>query len=184
MVSTAPTAVALVQSFVNTTNLEEQHDELATPSDLARWFVDAGLMARRQRLTDADREEAVRLREAIRDLIGVNSGTALAAESQAVLDDAAAKADLRVRFRRDGSTTVEPGAGGLDGALGHILAAIHLAMTTGVWGHFKLCQRDRCRWAFYDVSKNQSRRWCSMETCGNRAKGEAFRSRRRTQTGP
>ena len=33
------------------------------------------------------------------------------------------------------------------------------------------CQDDRgCGWLFIDTSKNHSRRWCSMESCGNRAK--------------
>jgi predicted RNA-binding Zn ribbon-like protein len=27
---------------------------------------------------------------------------------------------------------------------------------------------------FYDVSKNQTRRWCSMDVCGNRAKVAAY----------
>src|ERR1700735_2051557 len=29
---------------------------------------------------------------------------------------------------------------------------------------------DRCGWLFIDDSKNASRRWCSMQSCGNRAK--------------
>jgi predicted RNA-binding Zn ribbon-like protein len=32
------------------------------------------------------------------------------------------------------------------------------------------CADDRCGWLFLDVSRNHSRRWCSMEACGNRAK--------------
>jgi predicted RNA-binding Zn ribbon-like protein len=33
------------------------------------------------------------------------------------------------------------------------------------------CADDRgCGYLFYDISKNHSRRWCSMESCGNRAK--------------
>jgi predicted RNA-binding Zn ribbon-like protein len=179
MARTAPAEIETVQSFVNTANLEDERDELSTPSNLARWFEDAGLVSKRLKLNEADRERAVTLREALRDLIGVNDGTALSPASQQVLDEAAADSDLRVRFLKDGSTAVEPSAGGLDGALGRILAAAHVAMSTGAWAHFKLCQRDRCRWAFYDVSKNQSRRWCSMESCGNREKGEAFRNRRR-----
>jgi predicted RNA-binding Zn ribbon-like protein len=27
-----------------------------------------------------------------------------------------------------------------------------------------------CGWLFYDTSRNQLRRWCNMEVCGNRAK--------------
>ena len=33
------------------------------------------------------------------------------------------------------------------------------------------CQDDRgCGWLFIDTSKNRTRRWCSMDSCGNRAK--------------
>jgi predicted RNA-binding Zn ribbon-like protein len=32
----------------------------------------------------------------------------------------------------------------------------------------KVC--PACRWLFLDRSKNQSRRWCDMKMCGNRAK--------------
>lgn len=35
-------------------------------------------------------------------------------------------------------------------------------------GRIKTC--GRCSWIFLDTSRNKSRRWCSMETCGNRAK--------------
>ncbi len=36
-----------------------------------------------------------------------------------------------------------------------------------------MCADDRgCGWLFYDTSKNHSRRWCSMESCGNRAKAQ------------
>jgi predicted RNA-binding Zn ribbon-like protein len=32
------------------------------------------------------------------------------------------------------------------------------------------CGGSDCDWLFLDTSRNHSRRWCSMETCGNRAK--------------
>jgi predicted RNA-binding Zn ribbon-like protein len=32
------------------------------------------------------------------------------------------------------------------------------------------CANQRCLWLFLDDSKNGSRRWCSMQACGNRAK--------------
>lgn len=34
----------------------------------------------------------------------------------------------------------------------------------------KRCANDVCQWLFVDDSKNGSRRWCSMSSCGNRAK--------------
>ena len=39
------------------------------------------------------------------------------------------------------------------------------------------CEDPKCILWFYDSSKNHSRRWCSMELCGNRAKATAFRAR-------
>ena len=32
----------------------------------------------------------------------------------------------------------------------------------------KICANDGCRWAFYDVTKGKTRRWCNTRTCGNR----------------
>jgi predicted RNA-binding Zn ribbon-like protein len=65
-------------------------------------------------------------------------------------------------------------------ALGRILIAVSDLMADGTWDRLKACRADDCRWAFYDSARNQSRAWCSMQSCGNRAKVQAFRSRRRT----
>jgi predicted RNA-binding Zn ribbon-like protein len=39
------------------------------------------------------------------------------------------------------------------------------------------CENPECILFFYDTSKNHTRRWCSMQMCGNRAKVAAFRER-------
>ncbi len=37
------------------------------------------------------------------------------------------------------------------------------------------CADDRgCGYLFFDTSRNHSRRWCSMEDCGNRAKAQRY----------
>lgn len=41
----------------------------------------------------------------------------------------------------------------------------------------KECPGPRCGWLFIDASKNRSRTWCSMKTCGNTAKVHRFRKR-------
>lgn len=49
-------------------------------------------------------------------------------------------------------------------------------------GDFSLirrCGNQRCVLFFYDRTKNHSRRWCSMQWCGNRMKVAAFYRRRR-----
>jgi len=41
------------------------------------------------------------------------------------------------------------------------------------------CDGDGCTWLFLDTSRNRSRRWCSMSTCGNRAKARRHYRRKR-----
>ena len=43
------------------------------------------------------------------------------------------------------------------------------------------CANERCLWLFLDDSKNGSRRWCSMQACGNRAKAHRHYLRQKTQ---
>jgi predicted RNA-binding Zn ribbon-like protein len=42
---------------------------------------------------------------------------------------------------------------------------------------YRACANESCRFTFYDDSKPGTRRWCSMELCGGRAKARAFRLR-------
>ncbi len=44
------------------------------------------------------------------------------------------------------------------------------------------CAGDDCGWFFLDTSRNQSRRWCEMETCGNKAKARAHYHRHRAES--
>lgn len=39
------------------------------------------------------------------------------------------------------------------------------------------CAAESCAWLFLDTSRNGSRRWCSMRTCGNRAKARRHHAR-------
>jgi len=43
----------------------------------------------------------------------------------------------------------------------------------------KECGGVACGWLFYDETKNNRRRWCEMEICGNRAKQRRRAARRR-----
>lgn len=53
-------------------------------------------------------------------------------------------------------------------------------LLTSPWlARVKVCEDTRgCGYLFIDTSKNRSRRWCSMESCGNRAKVQRHRARR------
>jgi predicted RNA-binding Zn ribbon-like protein len=41
------------------------------------------------------------------------------------------------------------------------------------------CGADDCLWLFMDTTKNRTRQWCSMRSCGNRAKARRHYQRRR-----
>jgi len=44
----------------------------------------------------------------------------------------------------------------------------------------RVCEDDRgCGYMFIDTTRNHSRRWCSMESCGNRAKARRHYARQR-----
>jgi predicted RNA-binding Zn ribbon-like protein len=43
------------------------------------------------------------------------------------------------------------------------------------------CNGDECNWLFLDTSKNRSRQWCSMQSCGNRHKAKRHYQRLRSQ---
>jgi predicted RNA-binding Zn ribbon-like protein len=43
----------------------------------------------------------------------------------------------------------------------------------------RACAADDCKWLFLDTSKNHSRRWCDMQTCGNQAKARSHYSRKK-----
>jgi predicted RNA-binding Zn ribbon-like protein len=43
-------------------------------------------------------------------------------------------------------------------------------MVAGERRRIRQCANEKCRWLFLDASKNDTRRWCDMASCGNRAK--------------
>jgi predicted RNA-binding Zn ribbon-like protein len=43
-------------------------------------------------------------------------------------------------------------------------------LTSGELQMLRQCPGAGCSWLFVDTSRNKSRRWCDMTTCGNRAK--------------
>jgi predicted RNA-binding Zn ribbon-like protein len=46
----------------------------------------------------------------------------------------------------------------------------------------RVCASDSCNWLFLDTSKNHSRRWCDMKSCGNRAKARRFYGRNKSSS--
>lgn len=176
----APGELELVRAFVNTLDVETDADELATPGDLGEWLTSNRLLAPAEEIGPGGLERAIAVREALRALLLANNGGGPDAGAAATLDEAARRARLALRFLPDGQAHQEPDAGGVDGALGRLLAIVAVAQANGTWTRLKVCRNEACHWAFYDRARNRSRTWCSMAVCGNRAKARAYRSRRAT----
>jgi predicted RNA-binding Zn ribbon-like protein len=178
----APGPLRLVQRFVNTVDREDGIEELPDAAALRRWLVKAGLLDPGTPVDPGDHRRAIELREAIRALAAEHAGFRRDPGAREVVNAAAHRARLRPVLPpdRDGPTTLEPEAGGVDAALGRIVAAIHAATAEGTWPRLKACERSTCAWAFYDRSKNRSGHWCSMAGCGSREKSRrAYRRRTR-----
>ena len=175
---TATGDLGLVQAFVNTLDVLPGTEELRDANTLAGWLVANGLMRAGEPVDDHDLKHAIAVREAMRAVIGGNNGRRVYPVEVATLNEAANASRLRMRFGRDGKPRLEPEAAGPVGAIGRLVAALYSAMQDDEWERLKLCSDDHCRWAFFDRSKNHSSRWCSMASCGNRAKARRFRQRR------
>lgn len=56
----------------------------------------------------------------------------------------------------------------------HLLAPVLWSagdlLVKGGQGNVRRCANPECVWLFMDASKNATRRWCDMASCGNRAK--------------
>lgn len=58
-----------------------------------------------------------------------------------------------------------------------VLSAAEL-LTSSDLPRVRQCDGARCTWLFLDHSRSRSRRWCSMASCGNRAKARRHYQRR------
>jgi predicted RNA-binding Zn ribbon-like protein len=175
----APRELEVVRRFVNTLDLENAPDELSSPARLRAWLEERGLPAPVE-LDEGDLRTAIDLREALRQLMLANNGEPHDVSAVAKLNEAAESARLTVRFEDGGKASrLAPAGSGVEAALGAILAIVFRSMAEGTWPRLKACRSETCKWAFYDHSKNRSATWCSMQSCGNRAKARAYRRRHR-----
>ncbi|HEV7677688.1 MAG TPA: CGNR zinc finger domain-containing protein [Candidatus Dormibacteraeota bacterium] len=176
-----PGDLGLVMEFVNSLDVEPNTDLLAGVAGLRSWLLERGVVtpAEARRLTAADAARVREFREAVRALLRANHGDPLDAGALAVLDTEARRPALRVHFTADGGARLVPAGEGADRLVARVLGAIAAADVEGTWRRLKVCAEDSCAWAYYDVSRNGSRAWCSMRVCGNRAKARRHRTRTR-----
>jgi predicted RNA-binding Zn ribbon-like protein len=176
----APGRLELLQRFVNSYNHDfpREWDRIGTPDRAQAWLRQKRLLARGDRVSDADVARLRELREAIRALAIANQGGQPEAAATDVIRRVSGTAQLSVAIDDTGRTALEPTRGGVDGAVATLVGILHEAQLTGHWSRLKGCRR--CGYAFFDRSKNRSAAWCAMSICGNRTKNRTYYRRRRT----
>lgn len=174
-----PDELVLVRGFVNTLDVEDATDELASPAALAAWCIRHGGLARGTTVTRKDLAAAIEVRDALRRVMLAHSGFPIPPEELNALNPRLARYQASVAFDAMGEPAVEARGRGVTEMLARLLVDVATARAIGTWNRCKLCPAEDCMWAFYDHSKNRSRRWCSMDVCGNRTKTKRYRNRSR-----
>ena len=187
--------------FVNTVDSwlgDAPVDKLKSYSDLLDWSEQADLAtpglisslrkeaSRRQR----DSERVLRKARALRrHLYGILTATAAgdapkAADLNAVTS-LARKAAAHSRLERydDGFAWVLDQAKGseLDWPIWELARSAVALLTSASTKHVRQCADNTCGWLFIDRSRNHSRRWCDMSSCGNRAKARRNYARQKAR---
>jgi predicted RNA-binding Zn ribbon-like protein len=175
----APGDLAVVQAFVNTNDIEQAHDQLRGRRELRAWLSRRDVPGADRRVSDAQWQRTIAVREGLRALAAANNDLPVDADAIRRLDAAAAHLSVVPRLDVDSRWRLEPRADGVDGFLERVLGITLAAMADGSWDRVKACQSDSCRWVFYDSSRNRSGTWCTMALCGARAKARAYRARKR-----
>lgn len=180
--SAAPGSLALVESLVNTLDLESGADALDTAEGRARFGLPenpetSGNPGSADAAGDAGGEvaRARELRESLRAALLAHAGHP---PHRAVtpLGELLASAPLLVTIdEHDGSARLA--AAGTASLLSRTAAAVAEALIAGTWTRLKACEAATCHWAYYDRSPAGRGRWCSMQVCGARAKMRRYRAK-------
>ena len=153
-------------------------DRLQTPDDLDRWLVEADLVraptASTEELTDARA-----LREAVWSLVerSLDDRTPRPADRRLVNEWAARHP--QVPQLGAGWSPASGSRTDVESALSALARAAVDLLAGPDRTRIRRC--GRCTLHFVDRSRPGTRRWCSMELCGNRSKAEAFRDRHRSR---
>ncbi|HCI81076.1 MAG TPA: hypothetical protein DHW02_15465, partial [Ktedonobacter sp.] len=129
-------------------------------------------------------QQAREVREAIyRIFESVTEHTPLDSVDMSILNDALARTMVHARLVHTAqgfSWAWEQDEHALDCLLWPILRSASDLLVSHELEDVRQCAASDCSGFFIDTSKNHSRRWCDMTTCGNRAKARRHYEKKRT----
>jgi len=193
---------ALCLDFVNTAGWRGQADSagaLRDFEDLVAWTQHVGALSARQgrdllKRAASERahartvhEQAVSLREALyRVFSSLAAGRAAERADLATINVAVADAYRHLRLAPSGAVFAwewHEADGALDLPIWMVARSAADLLVSDELARLRECAGEKCDWLFLDASRNQSRRWCDMAACGNRAKAQRNYARRRGGAG-
>jgi predicted RNA-binding Zn ribbon-like protein len=187
----------LCLNFCNTLNWHASQnpiEELNTYADLVAWGFETSLLSadeanhlihlgnEQPELARAALADAVNLREALyRIFVAIIHGDAPKKDDLSILTNFWHTASKQMRLASHaGEIAWEYETHG-DDQRRMLWPVVHSAvelLQSDQRHRIGQCEDDRgCGYLFLDTSRNQSRRWCSMESCGNRAKANRHYTR-------
>ncbi|WP_378730689.1 CGNR zinc finger domain-containing protein [Nocardia brasiliensis] len=171
----------LATSFTGT--LSERHgdavERIPTPQRLIDWLAVSGLAV--ESCTPAQLERARELRKAIHAAAtAAATQDALPASAVQIINDCSIQGRAAAILTPEGNRRWRlSSASCVEDALG-VIAADAISIIAGERdGKLALCASPTCRAAFFDISQSRTRKWCDMNTCGNRQKKARFNANQR-----
>ncbi|OXM74843.1 hypothetical protein CF166_02305 [Amycolatopsis sp. KNN50.9b] len=171
----------LATTFTGT--LSERHgkpvERIPVPQRLIDWLAVSGLAV--ESCTTAQLELARELRESIHAAATAAAlHDPLPASAVRVINDRSAQGRAAAVLTPEGKRRWQlSSATRVEDALG-VIAADAISIIAGERdGRLALCASATCRAAFFDTSQSRTRKWCDMNTCGNRQKKARFNAAHR-----
>ena len=188
----------LCLDFANTVgshSSDHPNERVRTYPDLLAWSRQATLISNREEAdmlraaaAQSTRAEMVltrahQLREAIFHVFTASAtGRIPAADDLAIVNSEVAEAYQHSRVARAGTGFGWRWVGeteALERMLWPVARSAADLLVSGNLSRVRNCANATCGWLFYDTSRNNSRRWCAMSDCGNRAKVRRHYQRQR-----
>jgi predicted RNA-binding Zn ribbon-like protein len=174
------TGNVLATTFTGT--LSERHgasvERLPTPQRLVEWLQANGLAV--DSCTPVQLDLARDLRESIHAVATAAAiRDALPASAVHVINGCSAQGRAAAYLTPEGKRQWRLTSASVEDALS-VIAADAISIVAGERdGQLALCASPTCRAAFFDTSQSRTRKWCDMNTCGNRQKKARFKANQR-----